>query len=241
MATTDPRKRFWAKKADKRGQLYIYDAIGESFWGGGISAQRFAEVMAEVEDSDALDIYINSPGGSVFEGIAIYAMLQRYKKEKVVYVDGIAASIASVIMLAADRRVITRSAQVMIHEPWGGGMGTADDLRKAADSLDGIHESILDTYVARTRQDRKQLDKWMRAETWMRADEAMEHGFATEVTEEESEDATASLDLLAKFNFKNAPRDLAQTLHRAPLKTASRLATMSMTVQQLRKAGASPG
>lgn len=227
-----------AKTKGKRGEIYVYEAIGDG-WFGGITAKSFADTLATLKDVTALDIYINSPGGGVFDGIAIYNQIRRWDRgERIVHIDGIAASIASVIAMAGDEIRIAANGQVMIHEPWGMAYGTADDMRKSAESLDGVHETILDTYVSRTKGDRKELDKLMRAETWMLADEAVRRGFATSKTEEktpEMEPAAMAATMALLDKFKNTPASLRNTSVAANAKVAR----MSMRVQQLR-AGASP-
>lgn len=195
---------FFAKTKGKRGEIYIYEAIGEG-WFGGITAKSFADMMKDLGKVDALDIYVNSPGGNVFDGIAIYNQIRRFDGEKVVCIDGIAASIASVIAMAGDEIRIADNGMIMIHDAWGLAIGTADEMRKTADSLDKVNGTIIDTYIARTGGKRDEIAKWMSDETWMNADEAVERGFANTKTEEKSLEASG-FPLLAKF--KNTPRQL---------------------------------
>lgn len=206
---------FFAKTKGKRGEIYLYEPIGEG-WFGGITAKAFADTMKELGKVDALDIYINSPGGSVFDGIAIYSQIRRFDGEKVVCIDGIAASIASVIAMAGDEIRIADNGMLMIHDAWGMAIGTADEMRKTADSLDKVNDTILDTYVARTGGKRDEIAAWMDAETWMNADEAVERGFASKKTEEKKLEAS-TFALLAKF--KNTPESLRRSglTHRAML------------------------
>lgn len=176
------------KKAD-RGSLYVYAPIGASFWGDTISAQDIADRLDEVKGVKALDIYVNSEGGDVFDGIAIYNMLRRFDAEKTVHIDGIAASIASVIALAGDRIVTGAGATWMIHNPWGFAMGGSAEMRKTAEVLDQKREDIVDIYAARTGASRAELRALMDAETWMTAAEAKERGFTDEIAEADGEDA----------------------------------------------------
>lgn len=196
---------FFAKAKGKRADVYLYESIGEG-WFGGITAKSFADSLKEIGKVDALDIYINSPGGSVFDGIAIYNQIKRFAGEKIVHVDGVAASIASVIAMAGDEIRIADNGMVMIHDPYGMSVGTADELRKYADSLDKVRDTILDTYVSKTAGDRKQIGQWMADETWMNADEAIERGFATLKTE--GKKVKAEFPMLARF--KNTPQALMQ-------------------------------
>jgi ATP-dependent Clp protease protease subunit len=194
--------------ASKRGEIYIYEDIGEG-WFGGISANSVKDRMAEVkkEKATALDIYINSYGGSVFDGIAIYNQIKRFDGEKIVHIDGIAASIASVIAMAGDEIRIASNGTMMIHNAWGMAIGTADDMRAMADSLELTNQTILDTYLSRTGANAKDVKKWMDAETWMNADQCIERGFANKKTDQHAGQAAAmTTKLLAKF--KNTPDHL---------------------------------
>jgi len=215
---------FFAKSnGKKRAEIYLYDAIGEG-WSGGITAMAFAEAMKGIGNASALDIYINSPGGSVFDGIAIYNQIKRFSGEKIVHIDGIAASIASVIALAGDEIHIAANGTIMIHDPWGATAGTAEGMRKMADSLDLVRDTILDTYTARTGGKREELGAWMSEETWMSADVSMERGFATHKTE--SKTVQASFPLLGQY--RNTPAPLRQQ----GLETRSLLARMDKRVVQ---------
>jgi ATP-dependent Clp protease, protease subunit len=189
------------------GELYIYDAIGAGWFGDGLTATKVAEALAEMQDAAELRVYINSPGGSVFEGVAIFNLIKRFEGTKTVFVDGIAASIASVIALAGDRIITAPNAQWMVHEPSDGCYGTAEDLRKTAERVDGIRSIMVDTYVERTRQKREDVEAWMKAETWLDAKLAKERGFSDETAGEERATAFgAGFSLLAKY--RNTPESL---------------------------------
>lgn len=217
---------FFAKANGKRGEIYIYEEIGAG-WYGGITAKSFSETMKDLGKVSALDIFINSPGGSVFDGISIYNQIKRFDGEKIVHVDGIAASIASVIAMAGDKVKIAANGMVMIHDPWSVAFGTAAEMRKMADSLDKVRDTILDTYVAATKGDRKAISDMMSAETWLSADEAVEKGFANEKTEEVA--LKAEFAMLAKF--QNAPDALRETASGSK----SLLARMGKRVMQLNR------
>ena len=223
--------QFFARAVgNKKGELYIYQEIGDEDW-GGISARGVRDELKKIGDVAEMSIYINSPGGGVFEGFAIYNQLMRHSAKKTVYVDGVAASIASVIMLAADRRVIAENADVMIHDPWGMGFGNSRDMRKVADTLDQVRDNILDTYVARTGYDRKKLSDMMAAETWFNAKDALSYGFATEMSD--AAQVSASFTMMKKF--KNAP----QKYSGAALSSKTRLAEMSMAASAIQRSRAS--
>lgn len=217
----------FAKAKGRRADIYVYESIGEG-WSGGITAKAFADVMKTCAGCDALDIYINSPGGSVFDGISIFNQISRFSGEKIVHIDGIAASIASVIAMAGDEIRIADNAMMMIHDPFGFAGGTAEEMRKYADSLDKVRDTILDTYVARTKGDRDDIKKKMADETWMDATEAMAAGFVTHVVGT-GEAAKASAELLAKFR-KTPSALLAQ--RRDDKETRGLLARMDMRVRR---------
>lgn len=196
-----PKKKAWEiKAAEKNAEIYLYDEIGGMF--GENTAKGFAEDMKRIKDVSAIDIYINSPGGNVFDGVAIYNQLRRHKAVKRVHVDGIAASIASVIAMAGDEIEMAANAMMMIHDPWTGVMGNADELEKAADTLRRIQVVIQDTYVARTGQKAEDVAAMMAEETWFGAEDAVDMGFADSITESVDMAACAKFDF---SNFKHPP------------------------------------
>lgn len=219
---------FFAKANNKRGAIYLYEEIGDG-WFGGITAQSFADSLKSLGNIDALDIYINSPGGAVFDGIAIFNQIKRFGGEKKAHIDGIAASIASIIPLACDQVNIAPNGMYMIHDPWTMAIGTSADLRKAADSMDKVRDILLDTYVAKTKGDRKKIDEQMADETWMTAEEAVSQGFCDRMTEDEAVKAKdMTFTMLAKF--RKAPQNLRQQSH----SVAAMLAKVDKAVLQLR-------
>lgn len=216
--------KFFAVTKNAKSELYLYDAIGKDFFGDGITAQTVMEELKKCSGSQ-LDIYVNSPGGSVFEGLAIYNQLKRWKGKKVVHIDGIAASIASVVAMAGDEINIASNGMMMIHQAWGGTVGNADEMRKFADSLEKIDATLLDTYVARTGGNKKQIQEWMTAETWMTADEAVSRKFATKKTADKA--IEASFPMLDKF--QNVP----ESLRKQALSYDSKLAHMQMRANKM--------
>jgi len=164
-------------RSDNDYEVAIYDEIG----GWGISANELCERIRTIPENAAVTVGINSPGGNVFDGIAIYNTL-RARRDVTCRVDGIAASIASVILLGGDKRVAPKGATVMVHDPSGMVFGTADDMDKTADVLRKIKKNIVDIYSGRTGLDEKRAAELMDDETWMDADEAWELGFVTEVS-----------------------------------------------------------
>lgn len=163
---------------ENRAELYFYGDIVSDSWGKwqweDKCPQDVSDFLQEIQGADGLDIYINSGGGSVPAGIAIYHELRRFSGERVTYIDGMAASMASVIALAGDRVIMPPGAQIMIHKPWMGVDGNADELRKAAEFLDKAEQSILDIYLEHARDGvtAEQLSEMMKNETWMSGTDA---------------------------------------------------------------------
>ncbi len=160
--------------------LYIYDVIDS--WGGdwGVSAMEVVDLLNGF-DGDVLNVRLNSPGGDYFEGVAILNALQRHSATVNVYVDGMAASAASVIAMAGDRRVMGLGAQLMIHEASTLAMGTAGDMRKTADMLDQTNDDIAALYASCVGGEADAFRLQMAAETWFTAATALECGLATEM------------------------------------------------------------
>lgn len=194
-------------------EILIYDEI--SSW--GISAADFVRELAEI-DADEITVRINSPGGAVFDGIAILNALRGHPATVTTVVDSIAASIASVIAMGGDRVVMNQNSQMMIHNAWNAVIGNADELQKAADDLRRMSSNLASIYAGRAGGT---VDEWqarMDAETWYTADEAVAAGLADEVmTASKGDDllgiARASFDL-TKFRF--AGREAAPAPHITP-------------------------
>lgn len=192
-------------KAKGEAELILYGDIGDS-WFGGVSAKQVSDDLRALGNVETINVRINSAGGDVFDGLTIYRRLVDHPARIVVHVDGLAASIASVIAMAGNEINISESGLMMIHNAWGIAIGSADDMRTMAGLLDTTTASIRDVYVARTSQSADQVKAWMDAETWFTADECVTNGFATK--------ATDNLRLAAKFDgskhrFRNAPASLA--------------------------------
>lgn len=199
------RKWFNIEDKSDTAEVFIYDVIGSSFWEEGVTPKAFMEEIKKVKASK-IDLHINSPGGSVYDGFAIYQFLCNLDKEVTGIVDAMAASIASVILMACDKIIVPETSTIMIHDPWGIVIGGSESLRKEADELDRIKGQIADVYVARTGQDRKKIDSLMLNETYMTGKEAFEMKFADEVVENKKLAACAfDLDM-----FDNLPQHLKQ-------------------------------
>ena len=187
-------KKFWnAKGNGELAELVLYGEISDSTWyGDEITPKQFKADLDALGDVKRLDIYINSGGGDVFAGNAIYNMLKRHKAHKTVYVDGLAASIASVIAMAGDKIVMPENAMLMIHNCWTICAGNKSDMRKIAGEMEKIDGMIAGTYAARTGHDEAEIQALMDAETWFTAKEAVEMGLADAA--EESRKVAASMD-----------------------------------------------
>lgn len=189
------KSKFWQFRAatdPKVGELLLYGVISStSWWGDEVTPKQFKRDLDDLGDIDELHVFINSDGGDVFAGQAIYSMIRRHKATVIVYVDGLAASIASVIAMAGDTVKMPRNAMMMIHNPWTWGVGNAEEFRKLADDLDKARDSILVTYEDKTGLPRDDIIVLLDAETWLTAEEAVEKGFADEI--EETKQVAASL------------------------------------------------
>lgn len=173
----------------KVAELSIYDEIGP--W--GVSAAGFRAGMDSVKDADTIDLEINSYGGDVFAGLSIYNMLKASGKKINVKVMGVAASAASLIMMAGDTRSMPKNTMVMVHNPWGVAVGNSAEMRETADLLDKIGVGLHETYAKVTGLGDDELKAMLAKDTWLSADESLEFGFATEVTDEI--EAQASFDI----------------------------------------------
>ncbi len=185
--------------------IYIYDQIGD-YWGYSYSAKDLLEDI-KAESFNKINLYINSPGGDVFDGVAIYNILQRVKSDKNikvdVHIDGMAASIASIIAMVGDKIYMPANSMIMIHNPWTYTAGNAIELRKTAEELDKICDSMKTIYLKRFNQTDEKLTELLDSETWLTADEALEYGLCDEVLEEVK--MVAKFDDKAFRNYKHVP------------------------------------
>lgn len=167
-------------RALERGDnvITMFDVIGEDFWsGGGITAKKVAQQLRAIGDR-AVEVQINSPGGDMFEGIAIYNVLREHPQAVTVKVMGMAASAASIIAMAGDTVEIGAASFLMIHNCWVLAMGNRHDMRETADFLEPFDAAMVEVYAARSGQKADQIAAWMDAETFMSGSQAIERGFA---------------------------------------------------------------
>ncbi len=204
-------KKSWyniaCKKDDKTAEICIYGIIGD--W--DISASQFITELKQYEDLDILNVRLNSPGGDVFDGIAIYNVLNEHKATVNMFVDSEAASIASVIAMAGDKVTMFDTSMMMIHKPTVLTYGNADRLRNDANLLDKIQNNIMKSYKTKVKDlSDADLNDMMKKETWMDADEAKVFGFADEVIKNDKPEDVAAHFLSMADNdifkqFKNVP------------------------------------
>lgn len=191
---------------DESADIYLYDVIGG--W-DGTDAKAIIDTLKALK-SKKLNVHINSPGGSVFDGIAIYNALAAHPSEVTTHIDGLAASIASIIALAGKRVLIAENAMMMIHNPWVMTYGDSARLRKDADVLDQIKETLITTYATRTGIARDEIAQLMTDETWFTAADAVKRGFADEsVAGVKAAACTAASFDLSLFGYAKA--DAIQT------------------------------
>lgn len=189
-------------------EIWLYEQIGKDWFGDGLTAKDFLKELNAIK-SEKIDLHINSPGGQVFEGTAIYNGIKNHPAETTAYIDGIAASIASVIALAGKKVVMAENAMFMMHLPSGVVMGTATDMRKTADALDKIRDSMVTAYVSKSKKSTEDVTSMMDEETWFTAAEAKEAGFADEVGSKKDLEACAKfVPVMAKMQFKHIPREI---------------------------------
>lgn len=199
---------------ETQADIYIYGDIVRWVWEDwfpeDVSSNSFKEDLDELGDVDTINLYINSPGGSVFEGIAIRNMLKRHKAKKNIYIDALAASIASVIATAGDNVYMYKNSMLMIHNAWTSATGNAAELRKVADDLDRISNSSKQSYLEKAgdKLTDEKLQELLDAETWLSADEAFSYGLCDVVLEENKMTASISEELFA--SYKNVPELLVK-------------------------------
>ena len=188
------------KVEGKSTDIYIFDEIGTY----GVTAQEFINDIKELKGTP-INLRINSLGGDVFDGMAMYNVIKRREAKTTVYIEGIAASIATIIALGADEVVMAENSLFMIHNAWGGTMGEAKDMRKTADTLDKISGELTDIYRKKTGLSYEALQEMMDEETWLNAEEAYELGFVDVISD--------SIKVAAKYDvskFKNITEEEIQ-------------------------------
>lgn len=171
--------QFKAQAAGKNAELLVYGEIDE--WWGEVRSRDFAEQLQAIT-SDEIDVRINSDGGSVFTAQAIYSSLKRHPAKINVYIDGIAASAATIIAMAGDRIIMPENAMMMVHNPMTGAYGNAEDMREVADILDKVAETLIAVYRSKTGLDDDKIKELLSKDTYLTAAECLDLGLVDEVT-----------------------------------------------------------
>ena len=188
--------KYWEVKmaAAKVGELLLYGSISnDQFWGDEITPKQIDAELKALGELDTLNVRINSPGGNVFAAQAIYSIIKRHPAAtKNAYIDGLAASAATIVPYACDKVFAYSNAMMMIHKPFASVYGNADLMRQRADVLDKVEDTIVDGYEGKCKQPRDSIKAMLAAETWMTAKEAKDMGFIDEI--EEGMQVAASLE-----------------------------------------------
>lgn len=212
-----------AAEASGDNVITVFDVIGEDYWsGGGFTAKRAAAALRSIGERDVV-VQVNSPGGDLFEGLAIYNLLRAHKGKVTVNVMGYAASAASIIAMAGDEIVMGLGTFMMVHNAWGLVMGNRHDLAEASKLFETFDSAMADIYEARTTSSRKDIVKLMDAESWLSPTEAMAGGFADRVDEQLQAAASAG----AGNNPIKARRQVEAALAKAGLSRPQRAELLS--------------
>lgn len=195
------------KAKGTRAEIWLYDQIGASFFGDGITAKAFQKELTALGKVSTINLRVNSPGGDVFDGFAIYNQLKQHPARIEVDVDGVAASIASIIAMSGDEIRMAKNSLMMIHDPAGFAAGGESEMLRVAALLKTIKGNLAATYVDRTGNAKPKVEEWMSDETWFTAEQAAQHGFADKITEESR--VTACFDYK---NFRNVPETLKRRM-----------------------------
>lgn len=210
------QNKFFQMKAsadNKSADVFIYGEITKYAWEeyGEVSSITFKnELDALGEGIETINLYINSPGGSVFEAMAIMAMLERHPAEIISHIDALAASCASVLPMISKRIIMYSNSMMMIHNAWTYAWGNANELRKAADDIERINQSMIQFYLDRAsdKLDADTLKQLLDAETWLTAEEAMNYGLCDEIIS--ANNAAACIDEKWSKKYQNVPSQLLQ-------------------------------
>jgi ATP-dependent Clp protease protease subunit len=229
-----------ARASSSTGTLYLYDSIGSDGF-TGIGAKDVVDALAQLRAAghQNLDVRISSPGGSVFDGLAIYRAISEWKGKKTCMVDSLAASAASFVMLACDKVIAAPEAMVMIHEAHGISVGNAAELEATAALLRKANDSIVNIYATRTKMGPDEARAFMADETWFTAQQAADVGLISGVLEETREPVSALSDGAAAIlnTFKNTP----QTMRALAKPEALLRLEMRLLRERLSKAGVGRG
>lgn len=186
-------------------EVMVFGDIG-GWWEDSVSASEFAKELSQL-DVETLNVRVNSPGGVVFDGVAIYNALAAHPAKVIVTVEGIAASIASIIAMAGDEIRIGAASNIMIHKPWSWAMGDADAMIKEAEVLNHLEDGLIDIYKARTGAEEDDIRTWVAAETWFRGQQAVDAGFADVLVPAKSKAKASHRSTILNL-YQNTPEEL---------------------------------
>lgn len=170
-------------QAPKTLRIDIYDVIGWNWYDGGITAQTISKKLQEAGDIDTVHVHVNSPGGDAFEGIAIHNILKSHPAKVKMRIEGVAASAASVVLMAGDEVEIPTNAMIMIHDPATFAFGGEDEMQKAINRLKAVKDATVNTYHAKCGKSKEQVATWMTEEKWFTGQEAVDAGLADKTAE----------------------------------------------------------
>jgi ATP-dependent Clp protease, protease subunit len=191
-----------ARSSGKKGELDIFGPIGDSWFEDSVTLKAFKAELDKVKDAEEIVININSPGGDVFTGVSIYNLLKQHKAKKVVKIQALAASIASIIALAGDEIEMGEGSLYMIHLPFTFTMGNREELDKTIDRLLDIEEQMINIYTKKTKKPRHEIKQMLEKETWLDGEEAIAEGFADRTLGDTMPIAASILDKATWFNKK---------------------------------------
>jgi ATP-dependent Clp endopeptidase proteolytic subunit ClpP len=214
-------------KGNRQCEVMLYDQVGAL----GVSARKFRNDLKAQGDVQEIHLHLNSPGGEVFDGLAIYNTLKDHPAKVVVHVDGMALSMASVIAMAGDEIEIADNAFLMIHNPMNLAMGDADEIRHMAELLDKVKTQLVNIYAQRSKKDAAAVSKLMDAETWLAGQEAVDQGFADRTS--------GNLAVAAMFDptrFTNCPDKFRAMTNHVPKEPAMADTPKPATISELKAA-----
>lgn len=195
------KRMFAAAKKSNELELFVYNTIGEDWYGEGITPQSVANAIKEAGEFSSITVHINSPGGASFDGVAIHNILRQQGVPVNVVVEGLAASAAFTVAMAGDSIKVCDGAMMMLHNAWSFTIGDAKEMRKMADLLDKVSGTMCDVYAKRSGLSAEDVQTLMDAETWLSPQEAVDKGFATEKLETTPEKSKEAAALAAKFDL----------------------------------------
>jgi ATP-dependent Clp protease protease subunit len=222
-----------------KARVEIYDVIGPS-WLGMIDTKLVAKQLKEAGELNEIEVRINSPGGSAYDGLAIHNLLKDHPAKVTVVVDGVAASAASLIAMAGDTVRIPKNALMMLHEPSTFAFGNMSEMRKTIEQLEAVNSASIETYAAKTKQPSERVAAWLKEETWFTGQEAVEAGLADTTDKEISKPPAESKAAAAAMFSRTAPTELASLFAVAMQATSVPQETPKMEDQKPAETPATP-